>query len=99
MAFFNMDAQNLQFSQVISSSVNQDSELIVPTGKVWKIEYATVYGSNAGYSQVRINNNQITGCFTCSYKEHFPIWVKSNDVISFIGSNGYISAIEFTIVP
>jgi hypothetical protein len=99
LAFSNIDAQNLQFSQVISEKVVNGGVLTVPSGKVWKIEYATIYGPNTYSANIRVNNSQIVGCYTCAYEEHFPIWVKANDVISFNNADGYISAIEFTIVP
>lgn len=98
-AFYQADAQNLQFSQVISENVENGATLTVPSGKVWKIEYATIYGSNVNLANIRVNNSQIVGCYSCAFEEHFPIWIKSNDVLSFVGAAGYISAIEFTLVP
>jgi len=97
-ACYQADAQNLQFSQVISENVGNGATLTVPSGKVWKIEYATI-NSSSNLASIRVNNSQIVGCYSCAFEEHFPIWIKANDVLSFVGAACYISAIEFTLVP
>jgi len=107
-ACYQADAQNLQFSQVLTFSgylgSDQAAEFIVPEGKVWKIvsaeNYYTSYQVNGasairsipGGSQDKVQNNV------------FPIWIKSNDVLTangggISGSSFFLSIIEFTLVP
>lgn len=100
LTFSKIDAQNLQFSQVISQSVAINESITVPSGKVWKIEFAAIYGSNTSAARIRVNNSSdIVSCKSCGYVNSFPIWVKAGDVLNFISAEGYISAIEFTVVP
>lgn len=109
MAFFNMDAQNLQFSQVLTYSAqtyvaNQDISIgTVPSGKVWKIEslnQVTHYCSYA-VNGITLNNDMTT--YTNNTFCTLPIWLKEQDNLSFRCSNGnssyFVSIIEFTIVP
>jgi hypothetical protein len=100
LTFSKIDAQNLQFSQVISQSVAVNESVTVPSGKVWKIEFAAIYGPNVVNASIRVNNSSsIVSCQNCSSVNSFPIWIKAGDVLNFIGADGYISAIEFTVVP
>ncbi len=104
MAFFKMDAQNLQFSQVLTltgqvSGSHQVSLIgTVPEGKVWKIESLNNIGTSIYF---QINGVDIT---TTNYywPTQFPIWLKSQDILSCKSSSGgeyFASIIEFTIVP
>ncbi len=108
LTFFKIDAQNLQFSQVLTFSgqvtVANQSFLIgtVPEGKVWKIESLNNLGSGFWY---QINGSEIT-TGNYNYPTHFPIWLKAQDNISFYNASGtgsqpkyFVSIIEFTIVP
>ncbi len=105
LAFSNIDAQNLQFSQVLTFSGTQavPEGFTVPEGKVWKIvsikSYMQSYNIN-GVSATTSNSNgaQSNGVQT----NLLPIWLKSGDVVSIGGNpnNGYfLSIIEFTLVP
>lgn len=103
MAFFNMDAQNLQFSQVltysITSTANNTVVGIVPENKVWKIEFARIGTGGA----IDVNGYPIASNTSQGWNQ-FPIWLKSGDILSADGSTNtppsyFISIIEFTIVP
>lgn len=108
MVFFKMDAQNLQFSQVLTLTgqvnVIDQSFLIgtVPQGKVWKIESLNDFGSTSLLFE--INGVRITSG-NSSYPAHFPIWLKSDDALYCYKSGAgvqpkyFVSIIEFTLVP
>ncbi len=106
MALSNMNAQNLQFSQVLTISdiipptSSYGTEIIsVPDGKIWKIESAYSSGVNwvlnDGGTLIRsISSSDLCGC------NSFPIWMKSLDFIKNSGYGSYtLSIIEFTVVP
>ncbi len=106
LTFSKIDAQNLQFSQVLTftgqvSGPNQELLIgTVPEGKVWKIESLNNIGTNFRFV---INGMPITSG-NSSWPTHFPIWLKSQDNLSFDNSsNGspqyFVSIIEFTVVP
>lgn len=105
MAFFNMDAQNLQFSQVLTltgqvSGSNQVSLIgTVPEGKVWKIESLNIINDNKYFE---INGVDITSS-NYIWPAYFPIWLKSQDILSCRSITGtqeyFVSIIEFTLVP
>lgn len=102
--FSQADAQNLQFSQVLTysgrienaSTYIESPTLTVPDGKVWKIEtYARDY--------FFVNNVNIT-----SNTNQGIIWLKSGDEVKYapLSINTYLqdyryilSIIEFNIVP
>ena len=110
LTFSKIDAQNLQFSQVLTFSaetslVNQDVLIgTVPNGKVWKIESMNQITQYCSYSVngIGINNFYSTN-LTPSPSVFLPIWLKAQDNLSFRVSFGYgsyfVSIIEFTIVP
>ena len=104
LAFSNIDAQNLQFSQVLTyNMVNQQEIITVPSNKVWKIEYAALSPVNSG-SKLQVNGLDILLSMNSSSTNSFPIWLKSNDVLSIMSSGSsppacFVSIIEFTIVP
>jgi hypothetical protein len=111
LTFSKIDAQNLQFSQVLTFSGtttgnNGISQLgTVPSGKVWKI----VSISNLGnYHSIQINNVSVTtGIANASINTYLylPIWLKDGDQIRHVNyssssnSDYFVSIIEFTIVP
>jgi hypothetical protein len=107
LTFSKIDAQNLQFSQVLTltgqaNGYNQPFLIgTVPEGKVWKIESMNNIGSDYHY---QINGVSIpSGNY--NYPTHFPIWLKAQDNITFINNSVssvpqyFVSIIEFTIVP
>ena len=98
LAFSSIDAQNLQFSQVLtftgSYSSNNQWTQVVPDGKVWKIEFAQVSSILRLNGKALLTNSNLN-------QNQFPIWIKAGDVLSF-GNNSddlNISIIEFTLVP
>ncbi len=101
--FSKADAQNLQFSQVLTfgltSTANNTVAGVVPENKVWKIEFARI--STGG--NLKVNNYSIANSTGNGWND-FPIWLKSGDILQADGSpNGsqyyFISIIEFTVVP
>jgi hypothetical protein len=102
LLFLKADAQNLQFSQVLTyagrienASIYQPSPLwTVPDGKVWKVE---VYSLDFLHlNDVLLNNNSNQGV----------LWLKSGDAVQYKSPSNYLvdykyilSIIEFTIVP
>ncbi len=97
LTFYKIDAQNLQFSQVLTYNLVDLQELTVPSNKVWKIESAKYYTglSNAG---LWMNGYCLACASIYNSVDHFPIWLKSSDVIKAQGPV-FLSVIEFTIVP
>jgi hypothetical protein len=102
LTFSKIDAQNVQFSQVLTFSMSSSDTYVVPNGKVWKIEYAALSPVNS-VSKLQVNGLDILLSMNTSNTNSFPIWLKSNDVISMTASSGvpacFISIIEFSIVP
>ncbi len=110
LTFSKIDAQNLQFSQVLTFTgqtvlIDQDISLgIVPDGKVWKIESLNQANRYCSYSVngYSIKNETSTYTNTNTFC-NLPIWLKAQDNFSFrcsYGSGSYVvSIIEFTIVP
>jgi hypothetical protein len=99
--FSNANAQNLQFSQVLTFGLTATANTVVgvvPENKVWKIEFAHV-----GSSSLEVNNYSIVSK-TANGWNQFPIWLKAGDILSANGSTNlppsyFISIIEFNIVP
>lgn len=104
---------NLQFNQVLNLEVTccTPTSYTVPAGKVWKIESAV---SANQYYPVRITNlngkslnGHICKDSNASYGVFpiiLPFWVSSNSTIQFNngsnnGEKGFVSVIEFNIVP
>lgn len=102
LAFSSIDAQNLQFSQVLTYSGQvltagsgfpggySSPIWSVPEGKLWKIES---YSSNLwinGFNVITANNG--------------IVWLKAGDQVGFYTGSlfqaiYFISIIEFTVVP
>ncbi len=107
MAFFRMDAQNLQFSQVLTYSGNQVVPVgfVVPVGKVWKVESASTAFTQWSVNNVSFLESGYTSSGTYrTIPDKFPFWLKEGDVLTpgNVGTNSYsyfVSIIEFTIVP
>lgn len=78
----------------------------VPAGKVWKIESA---GSNNNVSIFQINgqytSQSINSGGTSTGADNLPIWLPAGATIQFSGSysssglGGYVSILEFNVVP
>jgi hypothetical protein len=108
---------NLQFNRVVSLAQSftgsyggtsnvysyTSGAIVVPIGKVWKIEKISVNGGNYG-SGVRINN-----AHSLSISDTYigPIWLKAGDEMkvysscyscSSLAGSYFISVIEFNIV-
>ncbi len=102
LTFSKIDAQNLQFSQVLTYSLTLSANTIVgtvPTGKVWKIEFIRV-GTGGSVS---VNDRSIANQTSSGWNQ-FPIWLKAEDVLTASGSSNtpesyFFSIIEFTVVP
>lgn len=103
---------NLQFSKAIFiplicpapsgfTTCTADTILIVPSNKVWKIE------SCGGQGKIKLNNAMIFCSYDCSIPIiSFPIWLMSGTYMLSSGAgcggcgfSGFISAIEFNLVP
>jgi hypothetical protein len=104
---------NLQFNQILNLEVTccSPTSYTVPAGKVWKIESAV---SANQYYPVRITNmngRSLNGHICKDANSSYgvfpivlPFWVAPSTVIQFnTGSNngekGYVSIIEFNIIP
>ena len=103
LALSSMNAQNLQFSQVLTfagTSYSNNAVLIgtVPEGKVWKIEFLNQIGTPWYFeiNEISISNNT-------TFPTSFPIWLKANDVLKCRPSSNivsyFVSIIEFSVVP
>ena len=79
LAFSNIDAQNLQFSQVLtfSGSQNPTQNYIVPDGKVWKIVAAKTYKTDYRINNIQnaIINNGSGALDNAAQTNSFPIWL------------------------
>lgn len=96
--FSKADAQNLQFSQVLTYNVQPEESIFVPASKVWKIVSISQGGVS---SNVRVNNAVISYGIASGYPNvaNFPIWLKSGDEIKPYSASAFFSIIEFTVVP
>lgn len=96
--FSKADAQNLQFSQVLTYNLQPEESIFVPVSKVWKIVSISQGGVS---SQVRVNNAVISYGVASGYQNlaYFPIWLKSGDEIKPFNASAFFSIIEFTLVP
>jgi hypothetical protein len=90
---------NLQFNRVIVVNVYSNNSLniplIVPTGKVWKIEQA-ISSSTSGW--IYLNEAQIT----TTSASNTPFWLPPAYSVTFTTANsvsGKISIIEFNVLP
>ena len=99
LAFSNIDAQNLQFSQVLTYNMINQQEITVPSNKVWKIESAKYPSGGSLPGNFLINSS--VGIGGAGYNaDQFPIWLKSGDVLRCQFQGGaFISILEFSLVP
>ena len=111
---FSFKAQgNLQFNQVLNLEITccTASAFTVPVGKVWKIEGSMAYSNNYPTRITAINGNPMEAYLTgYTYLNYgilpitLPYWLPANTQVSFntgntIGYKGYVSIIEFNVIP
>ena len=104
---------NLQFNQVLHLEITccTASAFTVPVGKVWKIEGSMAYSNNYPTRITAINGNPMEAYLTgYTYLNYgilpipLPYWLPTNTQVSFstgntIGYKGYVSIIEFNVIP
>jgi len=108
---------NLQFNQAVSidTTISSGTYTVytVPAGKVLKIEFASIYSSSSGVTNmgVKINNVAIysrggSAAVGRPGVDHLGVvWCKAGDQIQFFSSgagytsSGFVSAIEFDLAP
>ncbi|MCX6191512.1 MAG: hypothetical protein NT109_04445 [Flavobacteriia bacterium] len=104
---------NLQFNQVLNLEITccTASTFTVPVGKVWKIESSMAYNNNSPTRITAINGNPMDAYLTgYTYLNYgilpitLPYWLPTNTQVSFstgsgIGQKGYVSIIEFNVIP
>ena len=104
---------NLQFNQVLHLEITccTASTFTVPVGKVWKIEGSMAYTNNYPTRISAINGNPMEAYLTgYTYLNYgvlpipLPYWLPTNTQVSFstgntIGYKGYVSIIEFNVIP
>jgi hypothetical protein len=104
---------NLQFNQVLNLEITccTASAFTVPVGKVWKIESSMAYNNNSPTRITAINGNPMEAYLTgYTYLNYgilpitLPYWLPMNTQVSFstgsgIGQKGYVSIIEFNVIP
>ena len=92
---------NLQFNQVLilDATPAPGNAVIVPAGKVWKIESVALSSNNA-YFQIKWGGTSYFVLNNSSPYANLPFWLPSNESASLIGSaNAKVSIIEFNVVP
>ena len=104
---------NLQFNQVLHLEITccTASTFTVPVGKVWKIEGSMAYSNNYPTRITAINGNPMEAYLTgYTYLNYgilpitLPYWLPANTQVSFntgsgLGQKGYVSIIEFNVIP
>lgn len=104
---------NLQFNQVLHLEITccTASTFTVPVGKVWKIEGSMAYNNNSPTRITAINGNPMEAYLTgYTYLNYgilpipLPYWLPANTQVSFntgsgVGQKGYVSIIEFNVIP
>jgi hypothetical protein len=104
---------NLQFNQVLNLEITccTASTFTVPVGKVWKIESSMAYNNNSPTRISAINGNPMEAYLTgYTYLNYgilpipLPYWLPTNTQVSFntgsgLGQKGYVSIIEFNVIP
>ena len=104
---------NLQFNQVLNLEITccNASTFTVPVGKVWKIEGAMAYNNSYPTRITAINGNPMEAYLTgYTYLSlgilpiPLPYWLPTNTQVSFntgsgLGQKGYVSIIEFNVIP
>jgi hypothetical protein len=104
---------NLQFNQALHLEITccTASTFTVPVGKVWKIEGSMAYNNISPTRITAINGNPMEAYLTgYTYLNYgilpipLPYWLPANTQVSFntgsgVGQKGYVSIIEFNVIP
>ena len=104
---------NLQFNQALHLEITccTASTFTVPVGKVWKIEGSMAYNNINPTRITAINGNPMEAYLTgYTYLNYgilpipLPYWLPANTQVSFntgsgVGQKGYVSIIEFNVIP
>ena len=104
---------NLQFNQALHLEITccTASTFTVPVGKVWKIEGAMAYNNSYPTRITAVNGNPMEAYLTgYTYLNYgilpipLPYWLPTNTQVSFntgsgVGQKGYVSIIEFNVIP
>ena len=85
------DENGLTFSQVLllGPSYNASPEIVVPTGKIWKL--VSIARQQSGQTHQIYLNNEI------AYPVNYPMWLPSGTIISNLFNVSHINVIEFNI--
>jgi hypothetical protein len=110
----NLQFNRVVYFQISTTSDSKDTNITIQTNKVWKVESVgvTQIGICGNYRTelFKINNstvcaNEIASAFV-HYNNNFPIWLSTGThkfgvttTSSCGGIRGYVSAIEYNIVP
>ncbi len=104
---------NLQFNQVLNLEITYNSALTytIPAGKVWKIEGAMAYNTGSPTRITNINGNPMEAYITGYYAQNYSVypipltyWLPASTQITFntgsgVGQKGFVSIIEFNVIP
>lgn len=96
---------NLQFNQVIfyDFAANGTQAINIPSGKVWKIEWANNYNTSATGITLRNAAVQVLANINTTNIATNPVWLPSGFVGSFLNGSGTgracISILEFNVIP
>ena len=104
---------NLQFNQVLHLEITccTASTFTVPVGKVWKIEGGMADNPSSPTRITNINGNPMEAYITGYYAQNYsvypiplPYWLPASTQITFntgsgVGQKGYVSIIEFNVIP
>jgi hypothetical protein len=98
---------NLQFNQVILVDLASGGayNIIVPPGKVWKIESSMNYNGSSGAVGLRnaaVQAIGILGSSSSNAASTYPFWLPSGFTGSFLNvsaGRSCVSIIEFNVVP
>ena len=104
---------NLEFNQALHLEITccTASTFTVPVGKVWKIEGSMAYNNISPTRITAINGNPMEAYLTgYTYLNYgilpipLPYWLPANTQVSFntgsgVGQKGYVSIIEFNVIP
>jgi hypothetical protein len=97
---------NLQFNQVINMQFTaaNTTPVIVPAGKVWKIENCMLPSTSNTYAQMQYNGviYNLRQQNTSTQVANFPFWFSGGSSLIFGAGGpvgGLLSIIEFNIVP
>jgi len=97
---------NLQFNQVINMTFasTNTTPVIVPAGKVWKLESCMLNSTGNTYAYMQYNGTlyNLRQQQTSTQVVNFPFWLASGASVIFGAggaAGGDLSIIEFNVVP